>query len=139
MTKKQSNVIVSVGRISPTKGYEYLIEAFKKVVRSTPYLTLKIIGSADKSKMDYFNHLKSLVSRYALNYNVHFVEFREDIQNAIVVLAQHLAVPEDHAVSAQSMVEQRLTSQRKFPVLNVAMIAATGALIAGIVWVLFVM
>jgi len=66
-------------------------------------------------------------------------ELREDILDAAVVLAQHLAVPEDHAVSAQSMVEQRLTSQKKFPVLNVAMIAATGALIAGIVWVLFVM
>ncbi len=81
--KKQSNTIIAMGRISPTKGYEYLIEGFRKLVRSNPYLTLKIIGSADKSKMDYFNHLKSLVSRYALNYNVQFVEFREDIQNAL--------------------------------------------------------
>ena len=81
--KKQSNTIIAMGRISPTKGYEYLIEGFRRLVRSNPYLTLKIIGSADKSKMDYFNHLKSLVSRYALNYNVQFVEFREDIQNAL--------------------------------------------------------
>jgi len=63
-------------------------------------------------------------------------ELREDIRDAVVVLAQHLVVPEDQVVSAQSVVEQRLTT-KKFPVLNVALIAATGALIAGIVWVLF--
>jgi len=28
--RKQSNTIVSIGRISPSKGYEYLIEGFKK-------------------------------------------------------------------------------------------------------------
>ncbi|UCG35364.1 MAG: glycosyltransferase [Candidatus Omnitrophota bacterium] len=81
--RKSSNVIVSIGRISPTKGYEYLIEGFKKAVRANPYLHLKIVGSPDKSKLDYFNHLKNLVVRYSLNYNVTFEGYRQDVENVL--------------------------------------------------------
>lgn len=81
--RKESNTVVSIGRISPSKGYEYLIEGFKKVVRSNPYLKLKIIGSADPSKQNYLNHLKTLVSRYSLGYNVEFMGFRSDVENAL--------------------------------------------------------
>lgn len=81
--RAKSNLIVSMGRISPTKGYEYLIEGFKKVVRFNPYFKLKIIGSADKSKMRYLDYLKSLVRRFSLNYNVEFVGFKKDIAEAL--------------------------------------------------------
>lgn len=81
--KLGSNTIVTIGRMSPSKGYEYLIESFKKIVRFNPYLKLKIIGSPDKSKMRYFNYLKSLVSRYSLNYNIEFVGFKPDIENIL--------------------------------------------------------
>jgi len=82
-SRAENNVIVSMGRISPTKGYEYLIEGFKKVVRFNPYFKLKIIGTADKSKMRYLDYLKSLVSRFSLNYNVEFVGFKKDISQAL--------------------------------------------------------
>ncbi|MDP2922277.1 MAG: glycosyltransferase [Candidatus Omnitrophota bacterium] len=81
--RKKSNTIVSIGRISPSKGYEYLIEGFRKVIRSNPFLTLKIVGSADKSKLDYLEHLKTLVNRFALDRNVQFSGFRQDIENVL--------------------------------------------------------
>ena len=80
---KSSNTILSIGRISPTKGYEYLIEGLKKAVRVNPYLHLKIVGSPDKSKLDYFNYLKNLVIRYSLNYNVTFEGYRPDVENVL--------------------------------------------------------
>ncbi|MCP4652680.1 MAG: glycosyltransferase [Candidatus Omnitrophica bacterium] len=82
--RKNNNVIVSIGRISPAKGYQYLIEGFKKLVRFNPYLTLKIIGPADKSKTKYFSQLQTLVNRFSLNYNVKFVGHKSDIENALV-------------------------------------------------------
>lgn len=83
--RKKSNIVVAIGRISPSKGYEYLIEAFRKVVRSNPFLKLKIVGSADKSKLNYLTHLKTLVNRFALDRNVEFSGFRKDVEE---VLAQ---------------------------------------------------
>ncbi|MBD3246195.1 MAG: glycosyltransferase [Candidatus Omnitrophica bacterium] len=77
--RRSSNLIVSVGRISPSKGYEYLIEAFKRLVRENSYLTLHIVGTPDASKMNYFHHLKHLVTRHSLHYNVKFIGYREDI------------------------------------------------------------
>ena len=81
--RKECNNIVSIGRISSTKGYEHLIKGFKKVVRFNPYLKLKIVGSADKSKLRYFEYLKTLVSRYSLNYNVEFVGFKKDVERVL--------------------------------------------------------
>jgi len=82
-TRKESNNIVSIGRISPTKGYEHLIKGFKKVVRFNPYLKLKIVGSADKSKLRHLERLKTLVSRFSLNYNVEFIGFKQDVENIL--------------------------------------------------------
>ncbi len=81
--RKESNNIVSIGRLSASKGYEHLIKAFKKIVRYNPYMKLKIIGSADKSKIKYLNYLKTLVRRYSLNYNVEFVGFKEDVERVL--------------------------------------------------------
>ncbi|MCQ9205917.1 MAG: glycosyltransferase, partial [Omnitrophica bacterium] len=81
--RKKSNVVVSIGRISPSKGYEYLIEAFKRLARFNPYLKLKIVGSADKSKVKYLNHLKTLVRRFSLDYNVEFVGLKEDVESVL--------------------------------------------------------
>jgi len=90
--KTESNTIVSVGRISPSKGYEYLIQGFKKVVRFNPLLKLQIIGSPDNSKLKYYNHLKSLVSALSLTHNVQFIDFRQDIEN-VLMTARVLVAP----------------------------------------------
>ena len=81
--RKDSNVIVAVGRIAPNKGYEYLIESFKKIVRVNPYMTLKIVGEPDKSKMKYFQYLNTLLNRYSLHYNVKFTGFTLDVGNEL--------------------------------------------------------
>ena len=78
-----NNTIVSIGRIAPAKGYEYLIESFKKLVRTNPYLILKIVGAPDKTKMNYYNYLKTLTKRFSLEYNVQFSGFREDVENVL--------------------------------------------------------
>ena len=90
--KMQNNTVVAMGRISPTKGYEYLIEAFKRVVRFNPYCKLKIVGSVDKSKAKYLAYLKTLVSRNSLDHNVEFCGFHSDI-NALLAGARVLVAP----------------------------------------------
>lgn len=90
--RKNSNTIVSAGRITPSKGYEYLIEGFKKIVRQNPYLKLKIVGSPDPTKTDYFDHLRTLVNRFSLNHNVEFTGFRPDVEN-VLGLAKMAIVP----------------------------------------------
>jgi ADP-heptose:LPS heptosyltransferase len=91
-TKRKNLTVVAVGRISPTKGYEYLIKGFRKVVRVSPYAKLRIVGSPDKSKMRYFNSLKTIVTRFSLNYNVEFVDFRQDVES-ILADARLLVAP----------------------------------------------
>ncbi len=71
--------ILSIGRISPSKGYEYLIEAMRRVLRSNPYVNLLIIGSAEGAKSKYLRHLKTLVYSYSLNYNIKFLGYQKDI------------------------------------------------------------
>ena len=90
--RKKSNIIIAAGRISPSKGYEYLIDAFRKLIRTNPFLNLKIVGSADKSKAYYLEHLKTLVNRFALDRNVEFVGFRQDVEN-ILCQARLAVVP----------------------------------------------
>ena len=75
--------VVSIGRISPSKGYEYLIEAFKKVVRRNPYFKLKIVGEASPSHEKYFNYLQTLVKRFSLNFNVEFLGYQRDVEGIL--------------------------------------------------------
>lgn len=79
--RMNSNIIISIGRISPSKGYEYLIKAMRRLVRFNPYIELRIVGTPDSSKLKYFNSLKTLVKSYALDYNVKFIPFCHDIEN----------------------------------------------------------
>jgi len=61
-------------------------------------------------------------------------ELREDITHAMCVFDRK--VNGDYAVSAQSMVEERLGGKSGTSWFNVALVATMGALIAGIIWVL---
>ena len=81
--RSQDISIICIGRISPSKGYEYLIEAIRRIVRTNPYVNLNIVGSPDTSKLKYLSHLKSLVTRYSLNYNVKFLGYCKDIGNLL--------------------------------------------------------
>lgn len=91
-SRNSSNLIVSMGRIAPQKGYEYLIDAIKKISRFNPYIKLKIIGSPDPSKLSYFQSLKNLVGQSALGYNVEFSGFSENVPK-ILEQARILVAP----------------------------------------------
>lgn len=75
--------IVSMGRLSPSKGYEYIIEAFKKLVQFDQRLRLKIVGNPDPAKLYYFRYLQGLVAKYGLKQNVEFEGFRQDVENIL--------------------------------------------------------
>jgi len=81
--KTEDTTLLSVGRISPSKGYEYLISAMRRIVRVNPYIRLDIVGSAESNRERYFNYLKSLVQRYSLNYNIRFLGYRDDIEKIL--------------------------------------------------------
>lgn len=90
--REKSNLIVSVGRISSSKGYSYLLEAFKNILRFNPLLKLKIIGSAGKSKEKYLEYLQSLIQRYNLTHSVELTGFCPNVET-ILSQARILAAP----------------------------------------------
>ncbi len=75
--------LLSIGRISPSKGYEYLIRAMRRIVRVNPYVRLDIVGEATGKKKRYLNYLKSLLQRYSLNYYVRFLGYRSDVEDML--------------------------------------------------------
>jgi len=77
-TRFDNGIIMTMGRLSPSKGYEHLIHAFHKLLRKKPYLKLKIIGGVDKSKQRYFQYLKTLIARYSLTHCVEFTGVASD-------------------------------------------------------------
>jgi glycosyltransferase involved in cell wall biosynthesis len=64
---RDSNKLVFVGRLQPTKGVYELIEIFKKLVEKRPHISLTIVGDGDiKGK------LMNLVKRYQLTDKITF-------------------------------------------------------------------
>ena len=84
------STIVGIGRITPSKGWEYLIKAFHKIIRLNPYLKLKIAGDTS-IKPDYFRYLKNLINRLSLNYHVEFLGFKK--ASEVLEKASLLVVP----------------------------------------------
>ena len=84
------STIVGIGRITPSKGWEYLIKAFHKIIRLNPYLKLKIAGDTS-IKPDYFQYLKNLINRLSLNYYVEFLGFKK--ASEVLEKASLLVVP----------------------------------------------
>ncbi|MHC4397189.1 MAG: glycosyltransferase family 4 protein [Planctomycetota bacterium] len=59
--KDSSEFIIAVGRLVEKKGFEYLIEAFAKVVQKWPNISLVIVGDGPRKK-----HLKSMIEKSGL-------------------------------------------------------------------------
>ena len=74
--KKEGNehVLISVGRLSLQKGYEYLIEAMLPVVEKYPHVKLFIAGDGK-----FRNILETKITNYALNKNVILLGHVDDI------------------------------------------------------------
>ena len=93
---KKDYLIVAIGRLSPLKGYDYLIRSFARVIRSFPQAKLKIVG---EGKEKYKNYLINLANRYALNFNIEFTNYSANIQG-ILQEAQLLVFPSIEAFAA---------------------------------------
>jgi glycosyltransferase involved in cell wall biosynthesis len=61
-------IVGSIGRLSPVKGFKYLIEGFNMIARDYPKIKLLFIGEGPEE-----NALRDMVSGYGLNTRVFFM------------------------------------------------------------------
>lgn len=71
--------VAIVGRITPLKGHIYFLKAMATVVRSNPYLKIKIIGDVPSKKESYKRELEFLIKRLGIKENVEFLGNRSDV------------------------------------------------------------
>lgn len=74
-------VLGAVGRLSPVKGYSYLLTAMQEVVRQHPCCRLIIAGDGPMKQ-----ELESLRDRLGLSQFVHFAGFIDDIEEFLVAI-----------------------------------------------------
>jgi glycosyltransferase involved in cell wall biosynthesis len=71
---KKSNRLVCLGVLNPSKGYEFTIEAMRKVSKQFPESSLLIAGSAPPTNIEegrmYIEKLRSMVKEYRLSESV---------------------------------------------------------------------
>ncbi|MGE5430980.1 MAG: glycosyltransferase family 4 protein [Syntrophomonadaceae bacterium] len=74
-----ATVIGMVGRISPGKGHEDVIEAVRLISLDKPDIKVIIVGTAQENEKQYEAGLKEKVSQYGLGEYFIFTGFRKDI------------------------------------------------------------
>ncbi|MGE5621130.1 MAG: glycosyltransferase family 4 protein [archaeon] len=74
-----TTVLGLVGRISPGKGHEDVIEAVKIVSEDKPDIKVIFVGASQANEREFEAGLKSLVSRYGLDDYFIFTGFRRDV------------------------------------------------------------
>jgi len=90
-------VVTIVGRLSPIKGHVYFLKAMSKVVRSMPYLKVRIVGDASPGKESYKQELVVLTRHLGLSEHVEFLGNRRDVPQILAdsdVLVLASVVPE---------------------------------------------
>jgi len=73
------HVITIVGRLTPLKGHPYFLKAMAKVVRSKPYIKVRIVGDAPCKKEFYRQELEVLTRHLGLAGHVEFLGRRKDV------------------------------------------------------------
>ena len=66
--RKKENIIVTIGRYSPEKKHEVMIQAFKEIEKQIPEYEFHIIGSM--SDKNYFESLKKLAGKSKIFFHV---------------------------------------------------------------------
>lgn len=73
--KKETKVVLAVGRLSYLKGFDMLLEAWVKVVKDAPFWKLKIIGDGqEKDKLNDFIVKNNLIENVEMPGNTNNVE-----------------------------------------------------------------
>lgn len=102
-TTGESKVILSVGRITPLKGFDALIEAFAAVRTKLPRAHLVIVGGADRDKGAYLESLHRLAHDLGVADAVTFagqdVEVPVCLAAADVVVSANVRKPETFGLS----------------------------------------
>jgi glycosyltransferase involved in cell wall biosynthesis len=78
--EQQAQVVVSFGRLTKLKGFDLLIEAFKKVVAEVPNAGLLIGGEGDEK-----NSLEEAVKQAGLSENVRLPGLVHDVHEVLAV------------------------------------------------------
>ncbi len=90
-------IIATIGRISPTKGQDIFLKAFREVLKIKPFARCWIVGTPSVGKEDYLSELELIVKRYGLENTVEFMGFRNDIPALLAkinILVQASRIPE---------------------------------------------
>jgi len=69
--EKNDNILLSVGRINPVKGFEIIIESLSSVIKKFPDVILRIVGPVQDE--EYLQKLKATASRVNCEKNVEFI------------------------------------------------------------------
>ena len=95
-TKKTNRTVAFVGRLTPIKGVEYVIEAMNDILRAHPDARCLIVGEAHPKHKKYEAYLKASVVRLGLQGKVIFVGHKRtaDILDDASVLVLPSLVPE---------------------------------------------
>jgi glycosyltransferase involved in cell wall biosynthesis len=79
-------VIGNVGRLTPWKGQHYLIEAFARIARDHPRVTLLVVGSPVFDNDTYQRRLLDTVTRLGLEGRVKLPGYRHDMPEVLAAM-----------------------------------------------------
>jgi glycosyltransferase involved in cell wall biosynthesis len=79
-------VVGHVGRITPWKGQNYLIEAFAQIAREHPKVSVLLAGSPVFDNDSYQRRLLKLVEQFGLQDRIKFAGYRHDLPNVLAAM-----------------------------------------------------
>ena len=82
---ESSPVIISVGYVTPRKGFDILLTAFALVIHEFPAARLVIVGDFSRTPPDHWNELQEIIREYKLQDSVSFTGYREDIPQLLAM------------------------------------------------------
>lgn len=81
-----SHVVGSIGNIKPVKGYEFLIQSAKKIVKYFPKIIFIIVGEVTENNKLYKSKLDKMIDEFGLVQNIKFLGLRSDISDILTLL-----------------------------------------------------
>lgn len=76
----EATLVVSIGNIRPAKGYEYLVDAAIQMAGSDPSVHFVVVGH---QRASLFAQLEEQASQAATEPNIHWLGFRQDVNDIL--------------------------------------------------------
>jgi lipopolysaccharide heptosyltransferase II len=77
-------IVTMIGRITPLKGHAYFLQGMARVIRSMPFVRVRVVGDAPAQKKDYKDSLVLLTRRLGISANVEFMGNRSDVPQLLL-------------------------------------------------------